>query len=355
MILNNIIKNKSKKEKNFFMATTSKREIINLSNLSNSSDLRKTFFSIESIRKFLNLNRNKKNYSQKMATTVFTENITTCKHHVISSFHTGDMVCDQCGYVVGKIYDVREELLTNATYFKRLLKKYKKTTNIWENLDLIFSVKKNLELSDNIINRSLDLFLQANEKMKNVVTRFYALSCIYYSLKEASCSILCKEILELCHKNVNRCILKKFYNAYYNLTEKLELKKLASRPDYYLYHLSKEFSINRQNENMAKIILSKIIRFLPANKQMNSGIAAGVFYVNSKMNNLKISQKQIADMLKISRGAACEYTKDVSSILSVLYFKKRKIKFKSKDFQYLKLALEKLNPDKDKFSNFRNN
>jgi len=277
-----------------------------------------------------------------MDTAIFTEKKSEHQHHIIHSHHTGYRVCDECGETFGRIYDVGTEFDTKSGYFYSLLAKYKEDKVICENLYLISDVKSNLELSAEIFKNSLYLFKQTveNIEIKKESKRLYALSCIYYSLKESNCSVLCREILEMCYGNVSKDILKKFYDAYYDLTEKLELKKLILSPDHFLDLLFIKFKMDKEKENSAKLILSKIMKFSPSRKQMNSGIAAGVFYINSKVYGLNISQKQIMDALKISKSAVWEYTKYVSLILSSMYCEENNYKLKNKDLKQLKQNID---------------
>nr|WP_147664601.1 hypothetical protein [Candidatus Prometheoarchaeum syntrophicum]QEE17715.1 transcription initiation factor IIB [Candidatus Prometheoarchaeum syntrophicum] len=328
------------------MVTYSKKEMVNLSNLHNS------YFSIESFPNFLILNTPKKYNSRKMNTTKFSKVKIDNKHHIISSYHTGDLVCDRCGMVFGRIYNNGAGNHTDPRkrYLYKTPNKFSKRENIQEYLGLISSTVINLDLPLIILNRSMNYFLKATDiidiKNKHKDTKeLYALSCILYSLNELHCMVFPKELLGACYHIIKKKELKikihNFSRIYHDLTDKLQLKKLVLGPAYYLHWLSEKFTINKNCVDMVKTILTKTTKNLSPNKQMNSGIAAGVFYVNSKINNLQISQEQIANELRISTGTVCEYTKEINGVLSGMYCKKRKSKLKDKDFLHLKRELGK--------------
>jgi transcription initiation factor TFIIIB Brf1 subunit/transcription initiation factor TFIIB len=282
-----------------------------------------------------------------MNTVIFTKKKIEHEHLVISDYHSGYIVCRRCGTTFGRVYDTGIKFNPNAAYFSNLLQKNIKKPHVRDYLHLIYCLKGNIGLSAEIFNRSLFIFQDAieNIEIKNGTKLLYALSSIYYSMKEANCSILYNELLEAYYGKVKkereREIKNNFHRTYHHLTKKLELKKVVLDPEHYLCLLSEQFTIDKKNKTMIKTILTKTTKLLPINKQMNSGIAAGAFYINSKMNGLKIPQEQIAEALKISTWAVCEYTKEISSILSSIYYNKRKNKLKNKDFYHLKKEIMK--------------
>jgi transcription initiation factor TFIIIB Brf1 subunit/transcription initiation factor TFIIB len=279
--------------------------------------------------------------------TVISKKKNEHEHRVISDYHTGYKLCRGCGTTFGRVYDTGVKFNPNAAYFSNLLEKNKKKPLVRDYLYLMSCLKGNIGLSGEIFNRSLFIFQEAieNIEIKNGTKLLYALSSIYYSMKEANCSILYNELLEAYYGKVEkqreREIKNNFHRIYHHLTGKLELKKVVLGPEHYLCLLSEQFTIDKKNKAMIKTVLAKTVKILPVNKQMNSGIASGAFYINSKMNGLKIPQEQIAQALKISTWTVCEYTKEISSILSSIYFNKRRSKLKNKDYYHLKKEMAK--------------
>jgi len=317
------------------MASTSKKATTNL------PTHKATFSSIDKSYKIPILYRKKKFNIRKMISSISAENISNHSHHIIPC-DSGFTVCEHCGLQFRQIYECESNPCINTVSFKGLLEK-NNAANIKRNLHLIFSVISHFEFPLVIFNRSLNLFQKATNKIefKKGTIHFYALSSVFYSIKEIHRFFLSKRLLELYYGNIDKDLFNKFHQVYNEFIEKLKLKRINLCPDFFLSHLSNEFRVCRENDYIASLILFKTIKFLPFGKRMAQGIAAGVFYISSKMNENKISQKKIAEVLRISIGSVSEYANKIINILSCLYCNNKNVKIRRKNLSQLKNFLKK--------------
>ncbi len=311
--------------------------------ITNSHANKNTFFSIDRCScKIPSLNIKKKLISRKMVTSISAEYNVNHSHHVIS-YDSGYTLCEIYGETIRRIYQYESNPAINNICYHRFLDEYPIYSPIHSNLLLISLVISKLELYSHIFYRSLYLFKKVLKiiDFRKGMLPLYALNCIFYSSRENNRFISSNNLLGLYYEINKPDLYKNFYQVYDDLTKKIGLKKIFLKPDDFLLILFDKFHLNRESLSTVKLILSQIMKFLPYGKRMNKGIAASVFYIGSKMNNIIITQEEIAEALEISRSTVYQYTSEVKKILSFLYFKNKKNRITNKQLIQLKRHLKK--------------
>lgn len=122
-------------------------------------------------------------------------------------------------------------------------------------------------------------------------------SCIYYACLKHYRSILYHEIIAQ-----NGVPEKLFTKTYLLIIRMLHLKPPVMVPETFLSKFIFDLNLGIDFENKAKTILDKI----PHNQIQGKnprGISAGLIYYTSKINEMKINQKSIANACYVSESA----------------------------------------------------
>ncbi|MFX1395095.1 MAG: transcription initiation factor IIB family protein [Promethearchaeota archaeon] len=273
----------------------------------------------------------------------------------------GEIICNNCGLIIserniditneGERYFNAEEmakkrkigpptntLLNNhhstflkKNYFKNPdLKRAVKQNNFleWRQKNLITAANEikriaaNLRLPDYVKDASMLLYkkyLKHNILNGRSISGMIA-ACLYYVCRANKISRSLKEISNRTSKiNEN---MKEVYSCYKSLIKELNLKPPPPDPVSFVPRLIAELDLDPKVESPTiRVIRAFVSRACSAGRDPR-GIAAGALYLVCRMINIKVSQKEIAKIAKITNITLCKRYKE---ILDNLFSRKESI------------------------------
>lgn len=270
----------------------------------------------------------------------------------------GDLICNNCGLIIsesnfeilneGERHFNSEEMVKKSSIVppQKILLDIHQTTFLKEdflrNPDLKRAVKQNNWLEwhqKNLINAANEIKrIAANLRLPGYVNDMsmllykrylkenilsgrsisgMATACLYYACRVNKISRALKEISD--KSSLNQDNIKEIYSCYKALIKELNLKPPPPDPVSYVPRLIAELDLHPKVESPTiKVIRAFTSRACSAGRDPR-GIAAGALYLVCKMINIKVSQKKIAKIAKITNITLCKRYKE---ILDNLFIKK---------------------------------
>ena len=273
----------------------------------------------------------------------------------------GDLICNNCGLIISEsnieiinegeryfnteemvkkrrigppqniLLDIHHSTFLKEDFFKNPdLKRAVKQNNWleWHQKNLINAANEikriaaTLRLPDYVKDMSILLYkkyLKGNILSGRSISGM-ATACLYYACRVNKISRSLKEISN--KSSLNQETTKEVYSCYKALIKELNLKPPPPDPVSYVPRLIAELDIDPKVESPTiKVIRAFTTRACSAGRDPR-GIAAGALYLVCKMINIKVSQKKIAKIAKITNITLCKRYKE---ILDNLFIKKIKI------------------------------
>jgi len=273
----------------------------------------------------------------------------------------GEIICNNCGLIIsesniditneGERYFNTEEMAKKSRIGppQNLLLDIHHSTflkeNLFKNSDLKRAVKQNNWLEwhqKNLINaaneikriaanlrlpgyvKDMSMLLYKKYLKENILSgrsiSGMATACLYYACRVNKISRSLKEISN--KSSLNQENTREVYSCYKALIKELNLKPPPPDPVSYVPRLIAELDLHPKVESPTiKVIRAFTSRACSAGRDPR-GIAAGALYLVCKMINIKVSQKEIAKIAKITNITLCKRYKE---ILDNLFVRKRKI------------------------------
>ena len=172
-------------------------------------------------------------------------------------------------------------------------------------------ITSNLRLPDYVREMTMVLYkkyIKNNNLSGRSISGMIA-ACLYYVCRENKISRSLQEISDKTSlKHENR---KEIYSCYKSLIKELNLKTPPPDPISYVPRLITKLKLNPKVESPTiKVIRAFTSRSCIAGKDAR-GIAAGALYLVCRMINEHVSQKEIANMCKISNITVCKRYKEI--------------------------------------------
>jgi len=272
-----------------------------------------------------------------------------CNGLIISDKLRGDTICENCGLIesekeietkkLRRIFFEKPQSITRdltsflllpdisyATYIdkkkynnienKRLIKVdswFKNTKNL-SDMTGIIEIKRichNLQIPSPTIAMAIYIF---KKTCKNISFKGRSMAvkvdgCIYYACRKYSTPILYQEIID--QNSVSEKLLKKIYVL---IIRTFKLKSPVIIPELLLSRFISDLELSIEFEKKAKGILAKI----PPNHFQSKnprGLCAGLIYYTTKINDLNITQKTIANACYVSIPTLSKIYQQIIKIL----------------------------------------
>ena len=268
----------------------------------------------------------------------------------------GEIICNNCGLIISErnidiknegeryfsseemakkkligppqniLLDIHQSTFLNKNFFKNPdLKRAIKQNNWleWRQKNLITAANEikriaaNLRLPDYVKDASMLLYkkyLKHNILNGRSISGMIA-ACIYYVCRVNKISRSLKEISNKTSQ-INENI-KEVYSCYKSLIKELNLKPPPPDPVSFVPRLIAELDLDQKAESPTiRVIRAFVSRACSAGRDPR-GIAAGALYLVCKMINIRVSQKKIAKIAKITNITLCKRYKEIFDNLFV--------------------------------------
>ncbi|MHA1150851.1 MAG: transcription initiation factor IIB [Promethearchaeota archaeon] len=137
-------------------------------------------------------------------------------------------------------------------------------------------------------------------------------ACIYYVCRKEKLPRCFQEIIDIC--SVSETKIKKCYKL---LITELNLKLPSTNPMIYIPRYINELCLTPNIELKANFIMKKYFKAVNTYGKNPKGICAGVIYLVCKLNNIKIRQKRIAEVIGITEITLRARYKEIIQSLNI--------------------------------------
>jgi transcription initiation factor TFIIB len=284
----------------------------------------------------------------------FSNSCPECKGKIISIQEKGEMVCGQCGLVVNErivdIFHSGKRAFTRQEKEKRerigspisiLLPDMGLSTIIdknninnpdlkraakwnsrmsWDKRNMLIAttelkrIASNLNLPDHIKKSAIRIYKEAFKRklLRGRSINGMVAACLYFACREEKIPRTLQEILEetsISAKNVRRC--------YRTIIRELNLKVPSADPISLIPRFVAELGLNPDVEQSAIKVLKAFISKYSTSGKDPKGLCAGALYLVCKAKTLKISQKQIANLVGITEVTLRSRFKELTTKLNI--------------------------------------
>ena len=175
-------------------------------------------------------------------------------------------------------------------------------------------IASNLNLPDHIKKAAIRLYKEAFNKklLRGRSINGMVAACLYFACREEKIPRTLQEILEetaVSAKNVRRC--------YRTIIRELNLKAPSTDPISLIPRFIAELGLNADVEKSAIKILKAFIAKYSTSGKDPKGLCAGALYLVCKAKNLKISQKQIANLVGVTEVTLRSRFKELTNKLNI--------------------------------------
>ena len=173
----------------------------------------------------------------------------------------------------------------------------------WKTKNLIIALSElkricgNLNIPTYVKNRALKLYkrcFKANILRGRSIAAMVA-ACSFYACKEKNYPIFFDEIIK--ESDSNDLLIKKCYN---HLIKKFKLDPHNINPIYYIPRFRVQLGLGIDIENLCIKILNRYMQDQSIVGKNPKGLCAGALYLACKLKDIKIRQKDIADLFEIT-------------------------------------------------------
>lgn len=173
----------------------------------------------------------------------------------------------------------------------------------WETKNMLTAISElkrigaNLNFPDHIKTSTVRIYKKIYKKnvLRGRSIHGMVAACIYYMCKKLKHPLTFQEILE--QSGVTESIIKKCYKT---LLKELNLKSLQRNPISLIPKYCAELKMKTKLEQTIFKLLKNYCKSNPTSGKDPRGICAGAIYLVAKLNNIKISQKEISDVIGIT-------------------------------------------------------